>query len=164
MRSSQNGLGRLSQILVFGALPVRVFSADILKTSGFTSCLDGSTIQVTNLNIEYNRAKGSVTFDVAGTSAKVQNVTASLTVSAYGNEVYKNDFNPCATSTKVDQLCPGTSSEPLIFSLRTRSSNDHRLDSPRRLFLRSGYTANNISVCKSDPFYCFQYTRFGWRS
>lgn len=106
---SQYGLGRLSQLLVLGALPVRVLSADILKTSGFTSCLDNSDIKVTNLNVQYDRTKGSVTFDVAGTSAKVQNVTASLIVSAYGKEVYTKNFNPCDDDSKVVQLCPGMS-------------------------------------------------------
>ncbi|KAI4127700.1 MAG: hypothetical protein LQ338_003075 [Usnochroma carphineum] len=106
MRLSQHGLGRLSQLLALGALPARVLSADILKTSGFTSCLDNSAVQVNKLDIQYDRSKGSVTFNVAGTSAKVQNVTAALTVSAYGNEVYTKAFNPCDEGSRVDQLCP----------------------------------------------------------
>ncbi|KAL8720996.1 MAG: hypothetical protein Q9225_002236 [Loekoesia sp. 1 TL-2023] len=106
MRLPQYGLRRLSQLLTLWALPVRVLSADILKTSGFTSCLDDSAIQVNKLNIQYDRSKGSVIFDVAGTSAKVQNVTASLTVSAYGNQVYTKDFNPCDEDSRVDKLCP----------------------------------------------------------
>ncbi|KAI4223246.1 MAG: hypothetical protein L6R36_005565 [Xanthoria steineri] len=106
MRLSPRGTTRLGQLLVLGTLPVRVLGADVLKTSGFTSCLDDSAISVTNLQVEYDRAKGTVTFDVAGTSAKIQNVTASLTVSAYGNNVYTKDFNPCDEATKVAQLCP----------------------------------------------------------
>ncbi|KAL8710799.1 MAG: hypothetical protein Q9220_004602 [cf. Caloplaca sp. 1 TL-2023] len=106
MRLLQLGLKELSQLLALSILPVRIFGADVLKTSGFTSCLDNSAIQVTNLNVQYDRSKGSVTFDVAGTSAKVQNVTASLIVSAYGNQVYTKDFNPCDQDSKVDQLCP----------------------------------------------------------
>ncbi|KAL9005064.1 MAG: hypothetical protein Q9188_002137 [Gyalolechia gomerana] len=106
MRLSQSGFGRLSQLLALGILPVGVLSADILKTSGFTSCLDDSAIRVDKLNIEYDRSRGKVIFDVAGTSAKVQNVTASLTVSAYGNEFYRKNFNPCKEGSKVDQLCP----------------------------------------------------------
>lgn len=93
--------------LIFGALPVGVFGTDVLKTTGFTTCLDNSTITVTNLNVAYDRAAGVVTFDVAGTSSKQQNVTAALTVTAYGKQVYEKTFNPCDTDTKVDQLCPG---------------------------------------------------------
>ncbi|KAL8655818.1 MAG: hypothetical protein Q9210_000659 [Variospora velana] len=106
MRWLQHRSKRLGQLLVLSALPVRVLCADILKTSGFTSCLDSSDIRVTNLDVEYDRSKGSVKFDVAGTSAKVQNVTASLTVSAYGKEVYTKDFNPCDEDSRVSQLCP----------------------------------------------------------
>ena len=107
MRLPPRGSSRLGQLLVLGALPVRVLGADVLKTSGFTSCLDESAISVNKLHVEYDRAKGTVTFDVGGNSAKVQNVTASLTVSAYGNEVYTKDFNPCDQDTEVAQLCPG---------------------------------------------------------
>lgn len=117
MRLSQSGFGRLSQLLALGILPVGVLSADILKTSGFTSCLDDSAIRVDKLNIEYDRFRGKVIFDVAGTSAKVQNVTASLTVSAYGNEVYTKDFNPCDEGSKVDQLCPGMSRLYLVVAV-----------------------------------------------
>ncbi|KAL8682540.1 MAG: hypothetical protein Q9186_001393 [Xanthomendoza sp. 1 TL-2023] len=106
MRVSRCGLSRLSQVLVLGALPVRVLGADILKTSGFTSCLDDSAIKVTKLHVEYDRSKGTVTFDVGGNSAKIQNVTASLTVSAYGNQVYTKNFNPCDPASEVAQLCP----------------------------------------------------------
>ncbi|KAL8779865.1 MAG: hypothetical protein Q9213_006735 [Squamulea squamosa] len=106
MRISLGGSSRLGQLLILGTLPVRVLGADVLKTSGFTSCLDDSAITVTKLHVEYDRSKGVVIFDVGGNSAKVQNVTASLTVSAYGNEVYRKDFNPCDQESEVAQLCP----------------------------------------------------------
>lgn len=93
--------------LIFGALPAGVFGTDVLRTTGFTTCLQNSTITVTNLNVEYDRVAGAVTFDVAGTSSKQQNVTAALTVTAYGKQVYEKTFNPCDADTKVDQLCPG---------------------------------------------------------
>ena len=97
----------LVRIALLGALFGIVSANDILKTTGFTSCLDNSQITVQALNIQYDRSTQQITFDVAGTSTKVQNVTASLHVTAYGNEVYKKDFNPCDDATKVDQLCPG---------------------------------------------------------
>ncbi|KAL9640319.1 MAG: hypothetical protein Q9204_000760 [Flavoplaca sp. TL-2023a] len=106
MRLSLPDYGLLAQLLVLAVLPARAIGADVLKTSGFTSCLDDSAISVTKLHVEYDRAKGTVTFDVGGTSAKVQNVTASLTVSAYGNQVYTKDFNPCDQDSEVAQLCP----------------------------------------------------------
>jgi hypothetical protein len=58
------------------------------------------------MDISYDNDNRKVVFDVAGTSARSQEVMAKLTVFAYGQEVYKNEFNPCSENTKVDQLCP----------------------------------------------------------
>jgi hypothetical protein len=95
-----------ASLLLLGALPVGVFGAQILKTDGFSSCGTNSDIQVQKLDISYDNSDKKVVFDVAGTSAKSQKVMAKLTVFAYGQEVYKKEFNPCDDSTKVDQLCP----------------------------------------------------------
>ena len=82
-------------------------AGDVLSSSGFTSCLPNSTVIVETANVQYNRVSGVVDFDVAGTSSKQQNVTASLVVTAYGSQVYQKSFNPCDPATKVSQLCPG---------------------------------------------------------
>jgi hypothetical protein len=83
-----------------------VLATDVLETSGFSSCGSDSDFQVQKMNITYDKTTQLVTFDVAGTSTKVQNVTASLVVTAYGQKVYSNSFDPCDASTKVEQLCP----------------------------------------------------------
>ncbi|KIW05783.1 uncharacterized protein PV09_03638 [Verruconis gallopava] len=93
-------------VLLFGALPAGVLGAQILQTDGFSSCGSNSDIQVQKLNISYDNSNKKVTFDVSGTSTKSQEVMAKLTVFAYGQQVYQNEFNPCDSSTKVDQLCP----------------------------------------------------------
>lgn len=94
-----------------------VLGADILKTNGFTNCNDGnSTIEVRNVDIQFDKSTNEVTFDVAGSSAKEQEVTAELIVTAYGIQVYSQSFDPCAEDTKVDQLCPGTYSENSSFA------------------------------------------------
>ena len=96
----------ISSVLL-GTLSTTVLAGDILQTSGFTSCISNAEIQVTALNIAFDRSTKQITFDVAGTSAQVQNVTASLVVTAYGNQVYQKDFNPCDAATEVPELCPG---------------------------------------------------------
>ncbi|KAI1450446.1 TRP-domain-containing protein [Annulohypoxylon stygium] len=88
------------------ALASGVLGDDLLVTSGFTNCEDDSTIRVQKADISYNNADKTVVFDVAGTSSKQQNVTATLSVTAYGQDVYTNSFNPCETGTYVQQLCP----------------------------------------------------------
>ncbi|KAL9070930.1 MAG: hypothetical protein Q9161_004572 [Pseudevernia consocians] len=93
-------------IPLLAALTVIVSANDILTTTGFTTCMANSDITVTALNIQYDRTTQQITFDVAGTSSKVENVTAALYVTAYGKQVYQKNFNPCDESSKVDQLCP----------------------------------------------------------
>jgi len=96
----------LVSLLLLGTLPARGLAAQILKTSGFSTCLTGSDITVQNVDVEYNNDDKTVTFNVAGTSAATMNVTAELNVTAYGTQVYQNSFNPCDATTFVSQLCP----------------------------------------------------------
>lgn len=96
-------------LIALGFLPTQILAADTLSTNGFTSCSANSTIQVKKLDISYTRSTREVTFDISGTNEKEQNVTASLTVYAYGNEVYSKDFNPCSSDNYIEQLCPGRS-------------------------------------------------------
>ncbi|KAK2798215.1 hypothetical protein FQN50_008913 [Emmonsiellopsis sp. PD_5] len=82
-----------------------VAAGDILKNNGFTTCLDSSDIKVDKVDLSFDRASKTINFDVAGSSKKSQNVTASLVITAYGQE-FTQEFNPCDKDTKVDQLCP----------------------------------------------------------
>ena len=84
-----------------------VLGSDILKTNGFTACINNPLITVNKLDIQYDRSTAAVTFNVEGSSSQIQNVTASLTVTAYGKQVYQKAFDPCDNATNVEQLCPG---------------------------------------------------------
>lgn len=103
-------LVHLSQLgLIALALLPAALAADTLSTDGVSTCLTGSQIEVKKLHITYSRTSREVVFDVGGTNQKEQNVTAALSVTAYGNEVYNKEFDPCSADNHVDQLCPGTS-------------------------------------------------------
>ncbi|CZT47417.1 related to calcium-related spray protein [Rhynchosporium secalis] len=93
-------------LLLLGSLSGRGLADQILTTSGFSECLTGSNITVNNLELQYNNDAKLVTFNVAGTSRTSMNVTATLNVTAYGRDVYRNTFNPCSSDTYVEQLCP----------------------------------------------------------
>jgi hypothetical protein len=62
-------------LFLLGSLPARVFADQILQTSSFTTCGSDDSITVQSMDIKYNADTKLVTFDVAGTSAKVQNVS-----------------------------------------------------------------------------------------
>lgn len=102
-------------LLALGLMPARTLAADTLSTDGVSTCLDGSDIEVQKLNITYTRSTRQLVFDVAGTNEKEQNVTASLTVTAYGNEIYNKDFDPCSSDNYIEQLCPGMYLQSLIY-------------------------------------------------
>ena len=100
---------RALPLWLLSTLPVSVLGGDVLSTDGYSTCLDNPSIQVTAMNIEYDRATNKVVFDVAGSSSEVQNVSASIVVTAYGKMVYQKNFDPCSAVTYVKQLCPGKS-------------------------------------------------------
>ena len=98
----------LAPFILLASAPLSVMAGDVLKTNGFSSCLDGpSDIKVNKLDITFDRSTKKVKFDVSGTNEKEQKVMATLTVDAYGKNVYNRTFNPCDGDVKVDQLCPG---------------------------------------------------------
>lgn len=97
---------RLLQASSLLLLPA-AFAADILKTEGFSSCMENAQIKVNRMEIAYDKATNMLTFDVSGTSEKEQEVIAKLIVTAYGKELYSKEFDPCDEESKVDQLCPG---------------------------------------------------------
>ncbi|RMZ91547.1 hypothetical protein DV736_g1200, partial [Chaetothyriales sp. CBS 134916] len=93
-------------LLAASSLLAPVIATSILKTNGFTDCGGDSTVKINKVDISFDRSNNTITFDVSGSSTKEQDVTANLIVTAYGIQVYNNSFDPCADSTKVDQLCP----------------------------------------------------------
>jgi hypothetical protein len=100
----------LAPFILLASAPLGAMAGDILQTNGFSSCLNGtSDIVVNKLDIKFDRSIKKVVFDVSGTNEKTQKVMATLTVAAYGRNVYNRTFNPCDGDVKVDQLCPGTS-------------------------------------------------------
>ncbi|RJE25928.1 DUF907 domain-containing protein [Aspergillus sclerotialis] len=148
-------------LIVLGVWPTCILAADTLSTSGFSSCSTNSDIQVKKLDISYTRSTRQVTFDVAGTSEKEQNVTASLVVYAYGNEVYSKDFNPCSSDNYIEQLCPiptgsfsatGSQQIPESFSSQIPSIafSIPDLDGQAKLQLKSLDQGNEVACIKSE--------------
>lgn len=93
-------------LLGLGIVP-QALAGDTLSTKGFDLCMNDSPIQVQKLDITYTRSSKHVVFDLAGTNAKKQFVKATLTVTAYGNEIYSKEFDPCKGEVHVPKLCPG---------------------------------------------------------
>ena len=92
-------------LVLLSALPAGVLGGDVLSTTGFSTCMNNPTVKVTKLDVTYNKNTRQLDFDVAGASEVVQKVKAKLVVSAYGQDVYTKDFDPCTTG--MTEMCPG---------------------------------------------------------
>ncbi|EFE36159.1 uncharacterized protein ARB_05097 [Trichophyton benhamiae CBS 112371] len=81
-------------------------AGDVLKNNGFNSCLQNSDIEIKELDFILNRASKTVTYNFVGMNIKTQNVTATITILAYG-QTFTQNLDPCSSDTFIDQLCPG---------------------------------------------------------
>ncbi|KPM43895.1 hypothetical protein AK830_g2665 [Neonectria ditissima] len=88
------------------AMATGVLADNVLETSTFQDCGSIKGMEVTNLDIQYNADTKKIDFNVAGSSDKERNVSAILSVTAYGKDIYENKFNPCDKLTYIQQLCP----------------------------------------------------------
>ncbi|KAG5985100.1 hypothetical protein E4U55_001604 [Claviceps digitariae] len=89
-----------------GLMTTQVMGSQILWTNGFSDCGSDPSMKMDKIDISYNNDNKTVSFDLVGVSTKQRNVTAILNVSAYGNTVYSNTFNPCDKATFFERLCP----------------------------------------------------------
>ncbi|KAH8704717.1 DUF907 domain protein [Talaromyces proteolyticus] len=150
-----------SAVITLLHTPLHVLATDVLKTDGYSLCAQSSAIQVQQFSIQYDRSTEQITFDVAGTSNKMQNVTVSLYVSAYGKQVYQKDFNPCDTDSKVVELCPlpagtfsaqGNQSVPSDYAgmIPSIAFSVPDLDGEAKLELKAADTGNEIACIESS--------------
>ncbi|KAK4548882.1 hypothetical protein LTR36_008655 [Oleoguttula mirabilis] len=98
------GARRLLPLAILSILPVSVLGGDILSTTSYSICMSNGTVQVNALDVTYNKNTRVLTFDVSGSSTVVQNVSAEMTVSAYGKTVYTKTFDPCDAG--MTEMCP----------------------------------------------------------
>jgi hypothetical protein len=97
-----------SLALTAAALARAVAGEDILRTVGMSDCgSESATVKVTRMHMQYRAAAQEITFDVQGLSLAKQEVKAYLSLSAYGQLVYEQTFDPCDADNTIDQLCPG---------------------------------------------------------
>lgn len=108
MAPSRLGWSAWKVVVAATALVSGVMAENVLKTSGFLDCGTEPDISVQKLDLTYNHDTKLITFDLAGEneSKTPRNVSASLRVVAYGQDIYDDTFNPCAKDNLIKQLCP----------------------------------------------------------
>ncbi|OJJ43310.1 hypothetical protein ASPZODRAFT_1200374 [Penicilliopsis zonata CBS 506.65] len=93
-------------LLGLSTLSAQVLASDTISTDGISTCMTDASVSVQELDVTYTRSTRELVFDVAGTSSEVQNVTATLSVTAYGVQVYSKTFDPCDSANYIAKLCP----------------------------------------------------------
>lgn len=143
------------------AIVPQALAGDTLSTSGFNLCMNDAAINVQKMDVTYTRSSGVVVFDVAGTNAKEQKVEAAITVTAYGNELYSKEFDPCGDDIHVEQLCPvpkgtfkasGSMEIPAEYASQIPgiAFNIPDLDGHAKLVLKSKNDRQNVACIQSD--------------
>ncbi|OJK00050.1 hypothetical protein ASPACDRAFT_52538 [Aspergillus aculeatus ATCC 16872] len=93
-------------LTTLGLWASQTLAADTLSTNGLSTCLTDSAIEVNNLDVTYTKSTNELVYNIGGTNAKEQNVTGSITIYAYGNQLYSKTFDPCGTEYYTAALCP----------------------------------------------------------
>lgn len=137
---------KASSLLLLGSLPAAVLAADVIETDGFTTCGSNSDIQVTDMSLKFDKSTDIITFSFAGSNSVEQNVTAALTVTAYGSTVYTKTFNPCAAANYVEQLCPGK-----IMFANDEVQLANQLNSTLWHVHGVGFPYSSLLICRYDP-------------
>ncbi|KAL2787270.1 hypothetical protein BJX66DRAFT_16602 [Aspergillus keveii] len=102
----RNPISTRLPLAILSLLPAWSYATDTLSTGSVSTCLADSAIKVNKLDITFSRSTRTINYDVSGTNTKEQNVTAVLSVTAYGKQVYTKEFDPCDGDNYISQLCP----------------------------------------------------------
>ncbi|KAL4785816.1 hypothetical protein BJX76DRAFT_154879 [Aspergillus varians] len=146
---------------VLALLPIGGYATDTLSTGSISTCLSDSDIQVNKLDINFSRSTKKLVFDVSGTNTKAQNVTAALSVTAYGKKVYTKEFDPCDDANYVSKLCPvpaGTFSahgdqeisDEYVSQIPSIAFSIPDLDGMAKLQLKSKDGGNEVACIQSE--------------
>jgi ML-like domain len=94
---------------ILGLLVHGITGRPVLRNNGLSSCAEDSSYSIyfQKLDFEYYGDDKTFRIDIEGSSDKTQNITAVLSIAAYGNDRYSEELDPCDSLTFIQQLCPG---------------------------------------------------------
>ncbi|ANB14194.1 Flc1p [Sugiyamaella lignohabitans] len=114
------------RLLSFVALAVSSWVAgaraeNILKASSLVTCMENSALTASEFDVVFTPDNRTVSYDVSANVAISGNVTALVTVYAYGINIIEKKLDPC--DMNMNQLCPLTSGQIDIQSHSTLSES-----------------------------------------
>jgi len=83
-------------------------SADqFLETNSLLSCQNNNGFSASLFHVRYHPNNSTLDFNIVGTSTIAANITAEISVTAYGYDITTINFDPCANSASIiSGLCP----------------------------------------------------------
>ncbi|KAK9468626.1 hypothetical protein V1512DRAFT_284948 [Lipomyces arxii] len=86
----------------------------LIQSSALSTCIDNSDFSASLFNVLFTPDNRTVSIDIVAVSTLNSNITALLTVNAYGLNIVSETLNPCELG--LNQLCP---MKPGQFDLQT---------------------------------------------
>jgi hypothetical protein len=100
----QNQLSYLLSLFAAISLAPLTLAENIIESNSLNSCMKGSNFTATLFNVAYTPKNNSISLNINGVSSIVGNVTALLTVKAYGFNIVNETLDPC--SLGLAGFCP----------------------------------------------------------
>ncbi|KAK9358730.1 hypothetical protein V1504DRAFT_460079 [Lipomyces starkeyi] len=91
----------------------------LIKSTSLQTCIENSDFSASLFNVVFTPDNRTISIDIVAVSSLEGNVTAKLTIDAYGLTVVTDTINPCELG--MDQLCP---MKPGQFDLQTDTTLD----------------------------------------
>ncbi|KAK9455074.1 hypothetical protein V1511DRAFT_459054 [Dipodascopsis uninucleata] len=76
----------------------------LVKSTSLQTCIDNSDFSASLFNFNFTPDNRTVSIDIVAVSTLTGNITADLTINAYGLNILTKSLNPC--DLNLDQLCP----------------------------------------------------------
>ena len=103
---------RLLQLLPLLLLPLTASADDrAIGSKSLATCMTNSSISASTFDVLYTPVNNSFRFNIAGVSTISGNVTAQITVEAYGYQILSQVFSPC--DLQIAGMCPMSSGQKL---------------------------------------------------
>lgn len=91
----QTSLSYLLTLFAAISLSPLALAGNVIESNSLNSCKSGSNFTATLFNVAYTPKNNSIAVNINGVSSIVGNVTAQLSVTAYGFNIVNQTLNPC---------------------------------------------------------------------
>lgn len=149
----------LSYLLAVVAFSPFVTAIRLIQSTSLTECMDNSNFSASLFQVTFTPDNYSLAININGISSISGNITAEVTVTAYGFTFLTEELNPC--DLKLEGLCPMqagsipidttiTVSKSVVESIPTIAYTVPDLDGTVRVLINSTSTGQTIACLEAN--------------